>query len=606
MLRTLALIALLFGACSVDDSEPNQPTTDVTTDSATAVDDATAPVDVATDTASAPDAGTTDAGPTDAAPTDAAPTDAGATDASNTDTSNADTSNTDTSNADTSNADTVNADTAVPDTAPPPECVADGDCQDDGDLCNGTPACVAGKCVLDPATIVTCDASGDTTCAINTCDAKTGACALKPSTKGTPCDDGDTCTISDACAAGVCVGKSAGCQCKNTKDCKALEDGNLCNGTLYCDKSKPGAFVCAVDPKTVVTCDSAGDTTCTKNTCAPTTGQCKPTAVADGKVCDDGDLCTAGDKCKGGACVAGVSTCECKSTADCASKEDGDLCNGTLYCDMSKPGAHVCALDLKTVVKCNQSTTGVCEQSVCVAKTGACATQPVTNGKPCDDGDACTAKDSCVSGKCKSGSSTCECKVSADCASKEDGNLCNGTLICDTSKAGQNKCVVNPATVVTCNQSQTTTCTKAVCAPSTGKCNLQATNNGATCNDGDPCTGGDVCKAGVCKGPTNTCTSSGPTWAEVYQKAFSNEGCGGCHGSYSGKATTYATLTQQSFCGAPLVVPGNPSKSSIVWKVVQGVSLPNGCGKKMPKKSPGISSAGAKLLQDWIKAGAKP
>ncbi|MBP47066.1 MAG: hypothetical protein CMH53_03930, partial [Myxococcales bacterium] len=93
---------------------------------------------------------------------------------------------------------------------------------------------------------------------------------------------------------------------------------------------------------------------------------------------------------------------------------------------------------------------------------------------------------------------------------------------------------------------------------------------------------------------------------EVFKKAFANEKCGGCHYNYGSMSATYSTLSKQSFCGAPLIVPGNADKSSIVWKLVAGKNLPNGCGKKMPKNSSGISEGAAKMLIEWINAGAKP
>jgi hypothetical protein len=39
------------------------------------------------------------------------------------------------------------------------------------------------------------------------------------------------------------------CACTNDSDCAKSEDGNLCNGTLYCDKSVAGAFECKVNPQ---------------------------------------------------------------------------------------------------------------------------------------------------------------------------------------------------------------------------------------------------------------------------------------------------------------------------------------------------------------------
>lgn len=92
-------------------------------------------------------------------------------------------------------------------------CRGDPDCAllDDGDLCNGTWACVDGACRFDPDTVVVCDPSDDTDCTANTCAADTGACAVRPRADRTPCDDGEACTHDDACRAGQCVGLGRPC-----------------------------------------------------------------------------------------------------------------------------------------------------------------------------------------------------------------------------------------------------------------------------------------------------------------------------------------------------------------------------------------------------------
>lgn len=55
--------------------------------------------------------------------------------------------------------------------------------------------------------------------------------------------------------------------------------------------------------------------------------------AAKGKASDHDNACTSGDVCKAGACHSGTNTCPCSSDADCAGKHDGNLCNGTLYCN---------------------------------------------------------------------------------------------------------------------------------------------------------------------------------------------------------------------------------------------------------------------------------
>ena len=106
----------------------------------------------------------------------------------------------------------------------------------------------------------------DNPCLTVTCQAD--LCQVKELDDGTGCDDGDLCTANTLCKAGACVGDLT-CQCKTTEDCAAVDDADLCNGSLYCAAGK-----CLVNPATVVTCTSAKDNACSKNTCDPDTGNC--------------------------------------------------------------------------------------------------------------------------------------------------------------------------------------------------------------------------------------------------------------------------------------------------------------------------------------------
>ena len=71
----------------------------------------------------------------------------------------------------------------------------------------------------------------------------------------------------------------------------------------------------------------------------------------------------------------------------------------------------------------------------------------------CDDGNACTDADKCMSGKCSGTGLNCD-----------DGNPCTT----DTCDAAQQKCVFTP--------------------------------NAAPCDDGNRCTYNDVCTGGKCTG----------------------------------------------------------------------------------------------------------
>ncbi|MCK6546720.1 hypothetical protein L6R52_12790 [Myxococcota bacterium] len=94
------------------------------------------------------------------------------------------------------------------------------------------------------------------------CEPTTGECTNVPRPAGTPCNDGDLCTQSDACFEGVCVGA-------HPVTCGA-----------------PGV------------CREAG-------VCNPSTGTCEFAPVANGTACTDQSVCTNGDTCQGGTCVPG-------------------------------------------------------------------------------------------------------------------------------------------------------------------------------------------------------------------------------------------------------------------------------------------------------------
>ena len=404
-------------------------------------------------------------------------------------------------------------------------CVKNADCFpfEDGDLCNGTLSCQAGQCAVEPASVVSCgDGAGP--CVTVSCTAATGQCEAKPALDGSVCDDGSACTTADHCAAGGCVGSDVAC-----------DDGEHCT-----DDGCDAATGCFHAPNS--------------------------------KACDDGKDCTADDACSGGQCV-GQGECQCTVDAECAAFEDGDLCNGTLVCQ-----GGTCGVAPGSVVTCVGQASGPCRAIACIPATGQCKEQPIEmdgaacddgskctgpqdfceagvcagkgivcddnnlctndacdaaigcvftyNAGGCDDGNPCTESDSCKAGQC-TGAQTqqCACSSSADCAQYEDGDLCNGSLVCSG-----NKCVVDPTSVVTCPGADGTGCAIGECVPATGLCDVFVAPSGKPCDDGDACTLGDACDAGSCLASStaacedgNPCTDAGcaPDFGCVYQP---NEG----------------------------------------------------------------------------------
>ncbi|MCB9740089.1 MAG: hypothetical protein H6747_12560 [Deltaproteobacteria bacterium] len=417
-------------------------------------------------------------------------------------------------------------------------CASDSDCPDlDGDLCNGVRYCDKtdgkGVCKDNPATVVECSSDADTDCRKNTCDKLLGACFLKPVGDKEQCDDGDPCTKGEICVGGACTAGTDTCKCSADADCADKDDGDLCNGTMFCNLQ---SGLCQVNPATIVTCPTVDDSACSKNVCIPKTGKCEPKPRAEVKqvgcqavdlgggfvaqfclfqpkkdgeaadpgpfVCEDGNACTKGDVCDGSNCKSGPKTCECAADADCAGLEDGNLCNGTMFCD---PASQKCVVNPKTIVACPSVDDTTCTKNTCQPKTGVCQPQPVAPGVKCDDGDACTAGDVCKLGTCTPGTYACECQTDADCSSKDDGNLCNGVKFCDKS-GSKPLCKDLPGSTVYCKTTDDTDCLKAQCLPKTGACALQPVGNGASCDDGKTCTVAEVCTSGKCGGgKANAC-----------------------------------------------------------------------------------------------------
>ncbi|HKO89715.1 MAG TPA: hypothetical protein VJU61_01100, partial [Polyangiaceae bacterium] len=157
-------------------------------------------------------------------------------------------------------------------------CIEDAEC-DDGDSCTGTEACVAGFCRAGEHP--TCF-DGDP-CTTDTCIQATGTCSFTTVRDGLPCDDGNLC------------------------------DGQTCsNGT------------CVAGPAPVCAADS---NRCTTHSCDPASGACVMQVLADGVSCSDGDACNGAEVCSNGACQAGPGL-SCNDRNPCTS----DACDPAVGC----------------------------------------------------------------------------------------------------------------------------------------------------------------------------------------------------------------------------------------------------------------------------------
>ena len=385
---------------------------------------------------------------------------------------------------------------------------------DDGDDCTTGDACVSGACSGKPKTCA------GTECGAGVC--QKGVCTTEPKKAGTPCDDGNACSTGDTCKQ---VGSELKCIASAMVACN---DGKVCTNDA-CDIAVGCTYTSAS-----VACDdglncTTGDTCiggncqgkpvasacddgnpCTSDACNPQTG-CSHTA-SSGASCDDGNGCTTGDVCTNGTCTAGPVTCTCAQDSDCP--DDGDPCNGTAYCDKSKPGNFACKL--KGVVACLPSTSA-CLTNVCSAKTGACGPVPTTDGSNCSDGSVCTLNDACAGGTCKGGSAldcndgnpctvdacdkTAGCTHTANTGSCDDGNACTTGDVCQSGACvgGSTKACPDPGSE----------CATVACDPANGACTTSKLT-GVACSDGKACTLGDSCQDGVCKPGAVSCSDGKP------------------------------------------------------------------------------------------------
>jgi len=219
-------------------------------------------------------------------------------------------------------------DSCDPDTG---QCVFDAAAADglecnDGVPCTTNTKCSNGQCQGESKE---CDDGSD--CTVDSCDEATGVCQHAPLTEGTECDDANPCTNEDKCTAGSCKGQLPApdadilpeCKCVADENCAALEDGNPCNGTLFCNPQGGGQGICDVDPASLPPCDDGVG--CTDNLCDPGLGCSNPVVH---EVCADDVECST-DICHPiGDCINMGYGINCDDGNDCTF----DACNMPIGC----------------------------------------------------------------------------------------------------------------------------------------------------------------------------------------------------------------------------------------------------------------------------------
>ena len=332
---------------------------------------------------------------------------------------------------------------------------------------------------------------------------------------GTPCNDGNPCTINDVCSNGVCKGEPVVCdqldECKTTSCSPAGVEGNCdqiipineggncddedaCTENDFCSNG-------ACHPGDTIDCND--DDVCTDDSCHPLSG-CQHTYNSE--PCDDADACTENDFCSNGVCIPG-DTIDCNDDDICTDDscdpltgcahtfntnpcDDGDACTENDFCSngVCFPGS---ALD------CNDDN--VCTDDSCDPISGCLHTY---NSDPCDDADACTENDFCSNGVCVPGDAldcndddVCtddSCNPLTGCEHTFNTNPCDDGDACTENDFCTNG-VCMPGSALDCNDDDV--CTDDSCDPISG---CLHTYNSDPCDDADACTENDFCSNGVC------------------------------------------------------------------------------------------------------------
>ncbi len=465
---------------------------------------------------------------------------------------------------------------------------ADGTpCDADGNGCTVNDACLAGKCAAGSAKAC---ATGDA-CLSATCDVATGECVAS-NLDGVPCTDGNPCTLGETCSAGKCVGGGALCDDKNSCtvdvcDSKIgclhsattgpCDDGSVCTVNDVCTDTG-----CVGAPQDATQCDDSNP--CTTDSCDAKVGCVH--AAANGAFCYDGDDCSIGDHCQGGACVGTSNVCACTTTADCGQYDDGDPCNGILYCDNGGTPKG-CKLNPASIVTCDPALNTPCAENVCSKQSGLCNLVLKPNGLVCNaDNNLCTQGDTCNDGGCAPGPApdcndknpctTDACDPATGCTHAFNDNPCNadGDACTANDHCGSGICTQGVKKV--CSDGEF--CTYDSCDATTGQCVFEGAK--VSCSDNDLCTVGDQCAVkgglntwGCVPGPQAKCDDSNPCTTDscdpakgcvyvvqtsvqiaCYSGANGTQGVGICHG---GKGTCDATGTLGSCDGEQVPAIGD-------------------------------------------------
>ncbi len=324
--------------------------------------------------------------------------------------------------------------------------------------------------------------------------------------------------------AGVCPCTGKSVELALSTPCTVTNEFGTCTGMRVC--TEDGLTDCDASVPAPESCNGADD---------DCDGEVDEPTLFEGKyieLCDDGNACTE-DSC------AAVDGCV-NQLLDSGSCDDGNPCTVADHCD-----AGDCVGQLVDCDDQNPCTDDWCNPA------GGCAHGNST--EKCDDGDPCTLADQCAEGLCVGTEVPCECQSDEDCAPLEDGNLCNGTLLCSKEQLPF-LCVVEAGTEVTCPQPEGihAFCLQPACDPATGACSFVPAHEGFLCNDGDACTINDTCVDGTCSpGSPLNCNDGNPCTDDF---CTPEEGC--AHGNSPAECSDGNVCTLGDHCGDGACQPG--------------------------------------------------
>jgi hypothetical protein len=374
---------------------------------------------------------------------------------------------------------------------------------------------------------------------VGTCDTTTGVCSNPNKADDTACSDGNACTQRDVCRAGVCTGTNP--------------------------------VVCTAQDQ----CHDVG-------TCDTTTGACTNPNKADDTACSDGNACTQRDVCRAGVCTGtmpvvctaqdqchDVGTCD-TTTGACSNpnKADGTGCDDHNACTQT---------DFCQTGQCNGFNPVICaaadqchDVGVCRPETGKCTSPEKADGTACNDSDACTRTDVCMTGVC-TGTNPVVCAAADQChnagtcdstsgvcsnPAKPDNTLCDDADACtqrDVCRAG----ACTGTTPVVCS-AQDVCHNPGTCDHVTGACTNPAAPDGTACDDANACTQRDACSQGRCVG-------SSPVVCTAQDQCHAAGTCDPTTGACSNPAVPDNTAcddanacTQRSSCQVGRCVGTNP------------------------------------------------